>query len=70
VVDAKLTSPEAALALIEQTVNQVRKGELDVRVGNSIAYLAGSAVKVWEVMLSDKIRKLEKILMRSRGLRR
>jgi hypothetical protein len=62
VPDARLRSPAACLLLLEESVSQVRRGELDIRIMNSISYAVTSAVRVWEVLLSDRIDKLEKLI--------
>ena len=48
--------------LLEESVSQMRRGELDVRTANGISYAVGAAVKVWEVLLSDRIDKLERLV--------
>ncbi len=60
--DVRMRSPESCLMLLEETTSQMRRGELDVRTGNAISYAVSSAVKVWEILLSDRIDKLEKLI--------
>lgn len=45
--------------LIADTINQVRVGEMDCRVANTIGYLAGVALKSFEISNIEK--RLEKI---------
>ena len=60
--DVQLTSPEACLALLADTVSKVRRGELDIKIGNSVAYSITAATRVWEVAISAKLNKLEKLV--------
>ncbi len=60
--DIMLTSPEAALAALQHNASLTRRGELDAKIANSVAYQIGVAVKVWEVCLSDRLHRLEKLV--------
>jgi len=60
--DVRLTSPEACLELLQESVSQMRKGTIDIKVMNSIAYSVTAACRVWEVALSAKLNKLEKLV--------
>ena len=60
--DVRLHSPEACLTVLEDSVSKVRRGELDIKVMNSISYAVGAACKVWEVAISAKLNKLEKLV--------
>jgi hypothetical protein len=49
-------------ALLSDTINRVRKGDLDVRVANTVGYLAGVLLKSLEVGdLEDRLTQLESI---------
>jgi hypothetical protein len=51
--------------LLSETINQVRRGEIDPRVANSVGYLASITVKVLEQnALEDRITRLEELLER------
>ncbi len=60
--DVVLTSPEAALAALQHNASLTRRGELDAKIANSVAYQIGVAVKVWEVAISDRLHRLEKLV--------
>jgi hypothetical protein len=60
--DVTLQSPEACLQLLQESVSAVRRGELDIKVMNSISYAVVSATKVWEVAISAKLNRLEKLV--------
>ena len=60
--DVALRTPEMCLALLEDTISRLRRGELDVRTANGISYAAGVACKTWEVMLGRRLRKLERLV--------
>jgi hypothetical protein len=68
--DVRLTSPEECLALLADTVSKVRRGELDIKIANSIAYNVTTATRVWEVAISAKLHKLEKMVTHVTGRRR
>jgi hypothetical protein len=52
-----------AIALIAETINQVRKGEIDPRVANSVGFLANILIKaVDQVRLETRIEQLEALL--------
>jgi hypothetical protein len=44
----ELTSAADVTALLAETINQVRRGELDPRVSNAVGYLAGVLLKTQE----------------------
>jgi hypothetical protein len=46
--DISLRTVGDVVGLLEQTANHVRKGVVDVRVGNCLGYLAGIALKALE----------------------
>lgn len=60
--DVRLSSPEACLELLQESVGQMRRGDIDIKVMNSIAYSVTAACRVWEVALSAKLNKLEKLI--------
>jgi hypothetical protein len=60
VPDVNLRDGRDATALISQTINQVRRGEIDPRVANSIGYLANILIKsVERSELETRIEQLE-----------
>lgn len=46
--DVKIESCQDVVRLISETINQVRRGELDPRVANAIGYLANVLIKAAE----------------------
>ena len=61
--DVKIRDCGDVVELLSETINQVRKGLIDPRVGNSVGYLANIAVRVFEQNeLEDRIAKLEQLL--------
>lgn len=46
--DVKVESCQDVVRLISETINQVRKGQLDPRVANAIGYLANVLIKAVE----------------------
>ena len=56
------------ITLIGDTVNQVRKGELDVSIANSVGYLSGIALKALQRDdVDQRLARLESILDRRRA---
>lgn len=53
------------VALLSETINQVRKGIIDPRIANSVGYLANQMVRVLaQNDLEDRIGKLEQVVER------
>jgi hypothetical protein len=58
--DVKIQNSGDVVALICETINQVRKGTIDPRVANAVGYLANLATKALEQNeLETRIAKLE-----------
>ncbi|PJC32744.1 hypothetical protein CO049_02020 [Candidatus Roizmanbacteria bacterium CG_4_9_14_0_2_um_filter_36_12] len=56
------TSQEVA-GLLEKTINEVRSGELDPRIANTIGYLAGHLIKAIEVgEVEKRINAIEEVI--------
>lgn len=63
--DASLGSIADVAAVIGQTINQVRRGEVDPRVANAVGYLAGVLLKALEVgEVERRLEALEEIVNR------
>jgi len=61
--NAKIQDCRDALALISDTINQVRKGQIDPRVANSIGYLATIAIRSFERNdFETRVEKLEQVI--------
>lgn len=59
----KLKSARDAVVLLEETINGVRSGELDVKVANCLGFLTDKLLKAYEVAeLSDKVEIMERFL--------
>ena len=64
-VDCPLESVGHICELLGQTINQVRKGIVDPRVGNSVGYLAGIMLKALDMgELEKRLARLETLLQR------
>jgi len=65
-----LTTPKDAVLLIAETINQVRAGQLDIRVANCLGVLAGHFLKALEVsQLNDKVEFIERMVIERRTKR-
>jgi hypothetical protein len=59
--EAKLDSVKDVTVLISQTINQVRRGDLEAKVANSIGYLAGQLLKAQQLaIIEGRLDDLEK----------
>lgn len=59
----KLKDAKSVIKLLSMTINEVRQGEIDLRVANCIGYLSGHLIKAFEVAgLEERIGELEKIV--------
>jgi len=48
VPDAPLADTRDVVRLVADTINQVRRGQIDPKVANSVGYLAGILFKAWD----------------------
>jgi hypothetical protein len=63
--DAKLDSAEDAIKLIGETINQVLRGEIDPKIGNTVGYLSGLLVRVQrDVETERRLASLESAIKR------
>jgi hypothetical protein len=61
--DVKVADSGDAITLLVQTINQVRKGQIDPRVANSVGFLANILIKAVERdKLETRIEQLEALL--------
>jgi hypothetical protein len=67
--DVKFESTAEVVALLSDTINQVRKGDIDPRIGNTVGYLANLLIKALEQNeLETRIDKLETLLENQKQL--
>ena len=65
--DVKVESCQDVVRLISDTINQVRRGELDPRVANAIGYLANVLIKAADQGDHEqRIKDLEAVIKRQR----
>jgi hypothetical protein len=58
-----LRQPNDAIELIEDTINRVRAGELDIKIANCLGVLAGHLIKAFEVSkLNDKVEEITRVI--------
>lgn len=58
-----LTTVQDVIALLGETVNQVRRGEIDPRVSNAVGYLAGLMLKALEQgPIEERLALLESVM--------
>jgi hypothetical protein len=69
--DARLENLADVAVLLAETINEVRRGQLDARVGNCVAVLAGQFMRaVQGGELEERIRALEEMAAQTRGATR
>lgn len=57
-----ITDSKSVVSLLITTINEVRAGEVDIRVANCIGYLSGALIKAFEISdLEQRVQKIEKI---------
>jgi hypothetical protein len=60
----KLKSAQDVVELLEDTVNRVRSGEIDVKIGNCIGVLSGQIIKAIEVVtVSNRVEIIERAIL-------
>lgn len=65
----QLTRAQDVVTLLEDTINRVRSGELDIRIGNTIGYLCGHLIKAIEVAeIEQRVLKVEKVILERRTI--
>ena len=66
--DAVLSTADDVCRLLSETINQVRKGVLDVRIANSVGYLAGVILKARsQGDLEERIVEIEEHIAKERS---
>lgn len=61
--DARIDDCRDAIALLVQTINQVRKGEIDPRIANSVGFLTNILMKALDHHeIENRIEQLEALL--------
>jgi len=61
-----LEKPKDTINLITTTINEVRKGLIELKIANCIGYLSGHLIKAFEITdLEDRISRLEKAISKS-----
>ena len=63
----QVSKPDDVVSLLVETINQVRAGEMDIKVANCIGVLSGHLIKSLELAkYADKIETVERILFERR----
>ena len=58
-----LADNQGVARLLAQVINEVRRGEIDLRVANCIGYLAGHLIKALEISdLEKRVEEIEKTI--------
>lgn len=66
--DRPLTNAADVTGLLAETINQVRRGEIDPRISNAVGYLAGILLKAKERDdLEQRLARLESIIAHQRA---
>lgn len=61
----KINTSRDITTLLEKTINEVRTGELDPRIANTIGYLAGVMLKAQETTeVGDRLSKIQEVIGR------
>lgn len=63
----QLKGAKDVVSLLEDTINRVRSGELDVKVGNCIGVLSGQLIKALElVTVAGRVEIIERAILERR----
>lgn len=63
----KINHSKDIVLLLEDTINKVRGGEMDLKVANCLGYLAGHLIKAIEIAkLEDRIETVERVILERR----
>lgn len=61
--ESKVRTSEDIVELMESVINRVKQGNLDIRVANTIGYLAGVSQKaIREVEVEDRLKRIEGVV--------
>jgi len=61
--ESKVRTSEDIVILMESVINKVKQGVLDIRVANTIGYLAGVSQKaIKEVEVEDRLKRIEDLV--------
>jgi hypothetical protein len=64
----KIASPKDVISFLEETINGVRSGEIDVKIANCLGFLTDKLLKAYEVAeLSDKVEVMGLFLEKRKG---
>jgi len=62
--EIKINTADDVVSLLEDTANRVRSGELDIRIANTLAYIAGHLLKALEIAdIKKKVESVERIIL-------
>ncbi len=63
----ELDKPNDVVEMLKDTVNQVRAGTMDLKVANTMGYLAGHLIKAMEVAkIESRVETIERVLIERR----
>jgi len=55
------------VALLEDTTNRVRSGEVDIKIANTLGFLAGHLIKALELaQLEGRVEEIERVILERR----
>ncbi len=59
----KIKTSSDVVSLMEDTINEVKRGRLDTRVANTIGYLAGVTQKaIKDVEVEERLKRIEELM--------
>lgn len=62
-----INEPKDVISLLEETINQVRAGEIDVKVGNCIGVLSGQLIRALEAsQIQSRVEVIERAILEKR----
>ena len=65
-----ISDSNSVVKLLATTINEVRKGEIDLRVANCIGYLSGHLIKALEVSeIGNRMETIERVILEKKTTR-
>lgn len=65
--EIEIKSTNDVVKLLEDTVNRVRKGQIDIRIANTLAYIAGHLIKALEITdVGKRLERFERVIYERR----
>lgn len=63
----KITDSKGVVELLTTTINEIRNGDIDVRIANCLGFLSSHLLKALEISeFEERLEKIEKVILEKR----